>query len=160
MTENKKKLELKPEFEYNDKFEQLKTILEQEKNSEIEEAKTNVNIDKVKNIYNSNLMELSDKNNDSESLFASVVEDLRSPVNLSAKTEFMDNKEVFVISKMDFLGNAFDFPALRKFTQIFKYNRISLQRKGRKEIIMAMTERRQEIERENRILSRDNGVRI
>jgi hypothetical protein len=71
------------------------------------------------------------------------------------KTEYINTKENFVGAKLTFLARYGNIPYLEEFINIFERKRISLERKGRKEIIMALEKRQEEIDkqRESRLQS-------
>ena len=80
----------------------------------------------------------------SETFFKNVVGKLFDDKNISAKTEYIGVRENFMGSKLTFLSKHCNLPFLEQFINVFEEKRISLDRKGRKEILMALQERRQE----------------
>lgn len=69
--------------------------------------------------------------------------------NPETKTEYRNVEENFEGAVLSFLGNYGNIPYLADFVEQFERKRISLERKGRKEIIMAMVEREKEMQRQN-----------
>lgn len=95
--------------------------------------------------------EISTGSNDSsDSFFKSTVRELNSPKNISMKTEYRNVQENFAGAKLSYLGEFYNIPGLPEFMVLFETKRVSLERKGRIEIIKALQERRQEIELEQR----------
>lgn len=83
-----------------------------------------------------------------DSYFKSIVNMLMDKTNPSTKTEYLNVKENFVGAKLSFLAIHGNIPYLQDFVNIFELKRISLERKGRKELIMSLVERQQELERQ------------
>jgi hypothetical protein len=88
----------------------------------------------------------------SDSFFKATVNQLNSPKNIGMKTEYRDVNENFSGAKLHYLGQFCNMPYLKEFVEVFETKRVSLERKGRIEIIKALQERRQEIELEQRKL--------
>lgn len=99
------------------------------------------------------------KKTDSDSFFRNVINNLFDKKDISTKTEYIGVRENFMGSKLTFLGKYANIPFMEKFIEVFEEKRVSLDRKGRKEILLALQERRQEIESQrNENLSRMFGV--
>lgn len=108
------------------------------------------------NIDNKELMEIGQelknyalakdiKQDDSaDTFFRNVVQSLYSRKDISTKTEYLNVIENYIGTKLDFLSLYGNMPFLNKFINIFETKRVSLNRKGRQEIIMALQEKRQE----------------
>jgi hypothetical protein len=88
------------------------------------------------------------KSEDSDSYFRSIIDGLNTTKDIETKTELLDVAETYGVSKMDFLGEITEEPTYKLFMAKFKVNRVSLKRRGRQELIMALVERQQERERE------------
>ncbi len=86
------------------------------------------------------------KSDDSDTFFRSIVNSLNSKEDISTKTEYIGVRENFFGIKATFFGRKCNIPFLEDFIEIFEEKRVSLDRKGRKEILMALQERRQELE--------------
>lgn len=84
----------------------------------------------------------------SDSYFKSVVTNLMDTKNPSTKTEYRNVAENFTGAKLTFLALYGNIPLLSPFVDIFEIKRISLERKSRKELIMALVEREQEVRRQ------------
>lgn len=89
---------------------------------------------------------INNPNNNDETFYKTVVKELNDKTNISAKTEYLTPRENFAGSRAEFFGVHCNVPYLESFIHIFEQKRVSLERKGRKELLMALQERRQEIE--------------
>lgn len=74
----------------------------------------------------------------SDSFFKHIIKELFGLNNISLKTEYLNVTENFVGTKLDFLSKYGNMPYLEEFMQKFEIKRVSLGRKGRKEILMAL----------------------
>lgn len=83
---------------------------------------------------------------DSDSYFRSILKELFSSNNIEQKTEYIDTIENFVGAKLSFLSRHGHIPLLGEFIDTFERKRVSLDRKGRKEIVMSLEKRQEEIE--------------
>lgn len=84
--------------------------------------------------------------NSTDSYFKNIVNALfDTKKNVSAKTEYMSVKENFSGAKLEFLADFCNMPYLHKFIHHLEIKRISLERKGRKEILMALEKREEEL---------------
>lgn len=107
---------------------------------------------------NRNKQEIKNKN-ESDNFYKNVLDTLYNVnENVETKTEYKGVEENFMGAKMEFLGRFTRFPFMRQFINIFERKRISLDRKGREEIILALQERQQE-EREERRRDLLNNLR-
>jgi len=91
---------------------------------------------------------IDNKNDSSDSFFRNILDRLFEDKNTSTKTEYRNVKENFAGAKLEYMGVYCNMPFLKKFVNIFEQKRISLERKGRQEIIMALAEKRKEEEAE------------
>jgi len=91
----------------------------------------------------------------SDSFFKSIINKLFSKDNIELKTEYRNVTENFAGTKLTFLARHGNIPYLEEFIEIFEHKRVSLERKGRKEIIMALEKREEEVKRmqENKLKS-------
>lgn len=85
---------------------------------------------------------------DSDSFYKNVVNKLFDDKDISTKTEYLNVRENFVGAKLEFYAKYGNIPYLKFFIQELETKRVSLERKGRKEILMALQERKQEIEQQ------------
>jgi hypothetical protein len=85
--------------------------------------------------------------NDSDSLFSSITNNLMSSENIELKTEYIGIEENFHGAKLEFLGEFTNNPMLKHFLNIWERKRVSLERKSRIEIIKALQQRAEEQER-------------
>lgn len=96
---------------------------------------------------------------DSDTFFKNIVNQLNDKNNISLKTEYLNVTENFVGTKLEFLSKYGNMPYLKEFVNIFEIKRVSLERKGRKELIMALQNRQQEIEQQNKnLLNKQLGL--
>lgn len=91
---------------------------------------------------------LSGDGEDSDTYFRAVVNNLMDYEQPSTKTEYRNVAENFTGAKLSFLAQYGNIPLLAPFMDIFEIKRISLERKSRKELIMALVEREQEMRRQ------------
>lgn len=134
----KKKKELQPE---------IKDIVpNQEKQENIFLKSTFETLESKDKLFSDSL----DENNE-DSYFKAIVNKLMSEDNPSTKTEYLTVTENFVGAKLTFLSKYGNIPYLKDFVDTFETKRISLERKGRKELIMSLIERQQEIERQREV---------
>lgn len=120
----KKKKELTPE------------AIEHKSELEIEELKKLAeNIDKF---------DFEPEKKDSETFYKIAIKELFNNENVEQKTEWLNPLEVFEATKLQFLGDYGNIPILKDFISGLERKRISLNRKGREEIILSLQERRQE----------------
>lgn len=115
---------------------------------EIEKAKKEIAKEVIlEEIKKSTIFETS--NEDGDSFFKGVINHLMNiKNNVSTKTEYLSVNENFTGTKLQFLADCGNIPYLKEFMTIFETKRISLERKGRKELLIALKERQQELERE------------
>lgn len=85
---------------------------------------------------------------DDKNYYKQVVDKLFDNKDIELKTEYLSPPENFLGAKLSFLGNYGDIPFLCDFVETFERKRVSLMRKGRQEIIMALHERRREEQEE------------
>lgn len=90
----------------------------------------------------------SEENEDADSFFRGIIQNLFSNENIELKTEYRNPQENFVGAKLDFLGQHTQNHLLSSFINVFERKRVSLERKSRIEIIKALQERREELERQ------------
>lgn len=84
-------------------------------------------------------------NESAQSFFRAMVKEMNSKDNISLKTEYLNVQENYAGVKLEYLSTYGNMPFLKKFVEIFEEKRVSLGRKGRKENVMMLQERRQEI---------------
>ena len=84
----------------------------------------------------------------SDSFFRNLLNKLFDKKDISLKTEYLNVMENFTGSKLEFLSKYGNMPYLNEFVDIFETKRVSLKRKGRQEIIMALQQREQELQAE------------
>lgn len=101
----------------------------------------------AQNLQDTTIIE-TEQEETSDTYFRAVLDKLFSVTNVSSKTEYLNVKENFAGSKVEFFSSYGNMPYLKKFIEIFEIKRISLERKGRKEILLGLQERRQEIEQQ------------
>lgn len=126
MGKKKKKKELKPEA--------------------IKQNEFTMEIDKLKLLsesMNKFDFEPEDKK-DNDTFYKLAIKELFNEKSIETKTEWLNPSEVFVASKLSFIGVHADIPLMDEFIKVLERKRISLNRKGREEIILALQERRQE----------------
>lgn len=103
--------------------------------------------DLEKEMLEDDSIEFEEKKDDSaDSFFKAVVNNLMSPENISMKTEYKSVQENFSGSKIDFLSTFANMPYLATFLKSWELKRVSLERKGRIELIKALEKREQEIQ--------------
>lgn len=130
MAKNKKQeIEINPEIiDYTNQsqdFEELeKEMLNEEEGIELEE----------------------EYENNADSFFRAVVNNLMSPDNISMKTEYKNVQENFSGAKIEFLSKFANMPYMKTFLTSWELKRVSLERKGRIELIKALEKREQEIQ--------------
>jgi hypothetical protein len=112
----------------------------------IKNDKFNIDFNKLK-IMSENINKLefekeSTSNNDT--FYKLAIEKLFDENNIETKTEFLSPAEVFTASKLSFLGTYGCVPLLNEFVESIERKRISLNRKGREEIVLSLQERHQE----------------
>ncbi len=96
----------------------------------------------------SDFVKLESTGSNSDSFFKWIINALFSKENISLKTEYLNVNENFIGSKLEFLSKYGNMPYLNEFLDIFETKRVSLGRKGRKEILMALQKREEEIQQE------------
>ena len=96
-----------------------------------------------------NIKDLILDKKDDESYIITVLKELFNKENISTKTEYRNVNENFVGTKLTFLAKYGNFPYLNEFVEIFETKRVSLERKGRIEIIKALEKREQEEQMEH-----------
>lgn len=87
-------------------------------------------------------------NTDEDSFFKAVVSQLYNNENVETKTENSGVRESFFLTRMSLIAKTYDVPIMGDFINILERKRISIDRKGRKELIVSLLERQQEIERQ------------
>ena len=134
---------------------------EQRKLNPIIEDNTNITIPNLEteiktndSVKENSVVLIENQNSDSESLFREVIKNLNDNKDIETKTELLDEAECYGASKLDFLADISEEPFFRIFMNKFKVNRVSLKRRGRQELIMALVERQQEKEREAQVLQK------
>lgn len=97
-----------------------------------------------------------DKDKDIESFFTEVLKQLLNKDNISLKTEYLNVNENFAGVRLEFLSRFANMPYLHDFIDIFEQKRVSLERKSRKEIVMVLEKREQEVQRQEMKDARQN----
>lgn len=90
-------------------------------------------------------IETSFGNDNADSFFREVVNKLMSKKDISLKTDYLNVNENFAGSKIDFIGRNGNMPILNDWLETWEIKRTSLERKSRKEIIMALEKREEEL---------------
>lgn len=136
----KKKIELKPTIEDN-------TVMEIPQNK-----------GETMTYRDDDIIETSPKS-DADSFFRNAVNMLYdTKKDVSAKTEYLNVMENFAGAKLEFLADFCKMPYLRNFLEAWEIKRISLERKGRKEILLALEKRQEELNaQQSRMFSAFNG---
>lgn len=98
------------------------------------------------NKLNSSVVGESFEMENKDGFLKTVLKDFFSKKNISMKTEYLNVYENYIGTKLQFLGMKLDMPYMEDFLEIFEVKRVSLERKGRKEILMLG----KEIEKEDR----------
>jgi hypothetical protein len=83
---------------------------------------------------------------DASTFFRSILKQFFSTKNIGMKTEYLNVYENYIGAKLDFLSAEIDMPYMNRFIKMFEIKRVSLERKGRKELLMSIQERNKEIE--------------
>lgn len=102
----------------------------------------------------------SDDKDKIDSYFKAIINNLYSKENISLKTEYMNEDENFSGAKLEFLTSECGFHMGRAFLPIWEQKRVSLNRKSRQEIIMALWQRQNEIAEQERTKRLHEGVNI
>lgn len=139
MFEIKKKQDIKP------KLESAKKPNKRELDPEISQIQP---INKALNMSEGDIVKMESGQNSSDSFFRWIITALFSKENISLKTEYLNVNENFIGSKLEFLSKYGNMPYLSEFLEIFETKRVSLDRKGRKEILMALQKREEEIQQD------------
>lgn len=79
-----------------------------------------------------------------ETFYKLAIKELFNEESTETKTEWLNIGEVFSASKLSYMGKYGDVPLVEDFIKVLEKKRVSLKRKGREEIILALQERRQE----------------
>jgi hypothetical protein len=106
-----------------------------------------VDANKINNV-NDNIIISPITNTAGDSMFMEIIKNLQGRDDIDIKTELVDDAEVFIMTKLDFIATITNCPYLTAFNKQFKLNRVSKERKSRQEIIMALVERQEEKERQ------------
>lgn len=123
----------KEEKVLNPKIEEVKGQIDEEDLKEI-----------VKDLKETGIIQASGSSTDS--YFRGVLDKLFDTKDVSSKTEYLNVPENFNGTKLEFYASFGNMPYLKNFMKTFETKRISLERKGRKEILMGLQERKQEME--------------
>lgn len=124
-----------------------------EKNSNMIIDNTNIKLPVKKNDELKILMETINKEfsgnneNDITGYFIAILNNLLSEKDISMKTEYLNVQENFNAVRLEFLAKYCKMPYLRDFIKMFEKKRVSLERKGRKELVMTL-EKREEAQKE------------
>lgn len=111
----------------------------------IENNTIGVEIEELKSLAsNINKFDFDIESSKEETFYKIAIEKLFDNKDIEQKTEFLNPAEVFASAKLQFLGDYGDIPLLSKFVTALEKKKVSLHRKGREEIILALQERRQE----------------
>lgn len=125
---------------------------------EVEQKKSTIEVNDLKEIATimSNIPTTSDNNkDDGDTYFRNALNKLFDEDNIELKTEYINVLENFTGAKLTFLARYGNMPYLDKFVDIFERKRVSLERKGRQEIILALKERSEEIKRDGQTALRN-----
>lgn len=98
--------------------------------------------------------------NDADTYFKKVLEEFMSEKNISLKTEYTSVDEQFTATKLGYMINEGGFKFMQVFLPFWKRDRVSLLRKAREEIVMALWERQKErmAQEEKQKAKQDNGL--
>lgn len=88
--------------------------------------------------------------NDDGGFLKTVLKNFFDKKDISMKTEYLNVSENYIGTKLQFMSEQLNMPYMGKFIEIFEIKRVSLERKGRKEILMLGKEMEQE-DREQRM---------
>lgn len=114
--------------------------------SDLKELEEKQQDKKINDILSSDLIIQEESKDDS--YFKAIIEQLFSNDSIEKKTEYLNVNENFLGAKLTFLAKFGNIPNLEEFVNIFERKRVSLERKGRKEIIMALEKREEEEQRQ------------
>ncbi len=84
-------------------------------------------------------------NDSSDSFFREVVKSLSDAKNISLKTEYLDVDENYDGARLEFLSKWGGMPYLKDFIHTLEIKRVSLERKGRIELIRTMEKRDEDL---------------
>lgn len=153
MARTKKEIELNPTIE----LKESEIIEQKQENGEV---KTPSFVDVFNNMPEVRLKELDqsrlpdmikgDSENGTDTFFKAIIDNLYSKKNISLKTEYMNEDENFTGAKLEFLTSECGFEMGKQFLPTWEEKRVSLNRKSRQEIIMALWERQKEIQEQER----------
>lgn len=107
----------------------------------------NVDLSKLDRELDINTILDTNSNEDNDSFFKSVVTQLFNDKDVETKTYNTGTKESFYLARLSFLGDKLDIPSMKEFVKRVERKRISIGRKGRIELVSALVERQQELER-------------
>lgn len=114
--------------------------------SEISQEQQNALLNIAQDIKNSDVIPKSDDSADS--FFREIIKSLNDTDNISTKTEYLNVSENFAGTRLEFYSEFAFMPFLKNFVRTFETKRVSLERKGRKELIMALQEKHQEMKQD------------
>ena len=120
-------------------------VKKKELNPVMEEVKGKINDSDLKELLKGIDIIKTDSKDDADSFFRGVLNNLMNDKNISLKTEYLNVAENFSGAKLEFLSTYGNMPYLSEFIKIFETKRVSLERKSRKEIVMTLEKREQEI---------------
>lgn len=118
-------------------------------NPEIKEVKLmmpQVDFDRLQKDLDINTILDSDKK-DEDSFFKSVVTQLFNNADVETKSYNSGTEESFYLARLSWLGQNCVIPSMTSFVERLERKRISIDRKGRSELVTALIERQQELER-------------
>lgn len=92
---------------------------------------------------------------DEDSFFKSVVTQMFNNKDVETKSYNTGVKESFELARLSFLGERCNIPSMTEFVDRLERKRISIDRKGRIELVTALIERQQEIERKRALEARE-----
>lgn len=81
----------------------------------------------------------------SDTFFRRALEEQNSPENIAMKSEYRNVRENFSGTKLDFMGKFLFMPYASAFIEMQLRHRVSLERKGRRENILLMERREEDI---------------
>lgn len=133
MTKEKKEKELNPKLEEKSNYE----ITSQEMKNIVKSLEENTDVKTF-------------GENTDDSFYKNVLNKLFDEKEMSTKTEYLSVRENFLGAKLEFYAKFGNIPQLKNFIDVFEKKRVSLNRKGRIEILKSLQERQQDTQ-ENKL---------
>lgn len=114
---------------------------------EIKHSSSSIDINEFREIAENmqDNMEVDGFRDSSDSFFREVVKSLSDPKNISLKTEYLDVEENYDGARLEFMSKWAGMSYLHDFIKTLEIKRVSLERKGRIELIRTMEKRDEEL---------------